>query len=218
MMKKSIFAIIMTGIMIVSGTSVAMAAGTPLFTGSKIQAEKAGAQAGTGSETSTKVQEKTSEAKKIEAENTTGDEDETSFSAQLIDDMEIVTPYYSLVTPVRWMGAYTLETISNQTGMWLEFRYKDNSEEPYNGHIFSILMTDKEDYKIIADHDLLGELQDEEGNVYHVVAVYPTDVQYSKANKDNYMAMFNEAEAVLETLKAAEGCTYTKVEKDSGEI
>ena len=204
-MKKNILGMIITGIMVVFCVSTVMAAGVNSSADAKNEAGKTVTQDNTESEVTTK------------SERSTESYEYPAFSAQLVDDMEIITPYYSLVTPVRWMGAYTLETISNQTGMWLEFRYKDNSEEPYNGHIFSILMTDKEDYKIIADHDLLGELQDQDGNVYHVVAVYPTDVQYSKENKDKYMAMFNEAEAVLDNLKAAEGCTYTKIEKESGE-
>ena len=204
-MKKKILGMIITGIMVVFSVSTVMAAGASSSTDAKNGAGKTVTQDNTESEVSTK------------SESSTESNEYPAFSAQLVDDMEIITPYYSLVTPVRWMGAYTLETISNQTGMWLEFRYKDNSEEPYNGHIFSILMTDKEDYKIIADYDLLGELQDQDGNVYHVAAVYPTDVQYSKENKDNYMAMYNEAEAVLDTLKAAEGCTYTKTVKESGE-
>ncbi len=136
---------------------------------------------------------------------------EGSFSA----DMEINTPYYSLEIPDSWMGSFTIETVSNQTGMWLEFHYKDTSEQPYNGHLFSVLLTDKDDYTIIPDHDLLGELTDQEGNVYHVVSVYPTDVQYSKENKDSYMALFGEADAILDTLKAADGCSFTKAEEMS---
>lgn len=205
MMKKNLCAIILTGIMAVFSASAVMAAGTDTSTTSKSQAGQA------------QIEEKTGEKEKKKSESSTEKEEYPSFEADLIDDMEIVTPYYTFTTPVRWMGAYTIETLSNQTGMWLEIRYKDNSKEPYNGHLFSVLLTDKEDYTIIADHDLLGELLDKEGHAYHVVAVYPTDVQYSLENKDNYMAMSKEAEAVLDTLKAADGCSYTKVEKDTGE-
>ncbi len=195
MMKKSIFTMAMAGIMAFSGSSMVMARSAPIMPDGNSQ------EIETTTETATETKE--------------GD-----FTAEIIDDMEIVTPYYTITTPVRWMGAYNIETVDNETGMWLHINFKADKEKGGGGHLFSVLMTDDDKYKIMPSYDYLGELEDKEGHVYSVLGVYPTDVQFTKENKDNYMAMYNEKDGVLDTLKAADGCTFkgrTGITVDYGE-
>ncbi|MBR2527456.1 MAG: leucine-rich repeat domain-containing protein [Blautia sp.] len=130
-------------------------------------------------------------------------------------DVKIVTPYYSMTIPEKWLGSYTIETLSTVTGMWLKLFYKAELGD-YSGHLFSICLTDKDDYQVIADHRLLGDLTDPAGNVYHMVAVFPTDVQYSKEDHDSYMALSGEADAVLDTIEAAEGCSIRRTDGKEG--
>ena len=130
---------------------------------------------------------------------------ETEAAVAFQADLKIVTPYYSIAVPAEWMGSCRIKTVDNTTGKWVElFRIGEYSA----GHLFSILITDTEDYKVIADHELIGELTSPAGNNYHVVAVYPTDVQYSKEEKDSYFEMFDQTDAILNTIQAEEGCTY----------
>ena len=82
-------------------------------------------------------------------------------------------------------------------------------------HLFSILLTDKEDYKMIADHDLIGELTVPDGTIYYVVVSYPTDVQFSREEADSYLEMAREAENILNSIQAAEGCTYECLEQQN---
>ena len=138
-------------------------------------------------------------------------EEESSFNVEV----KIVTPYYSITTPADWAGAFTIKTVDNTTGKWVEL-FCNPENGGYAGHLFSILLDSTDHYEIIADHDLVGELEDAEGTVYHVVAVYPTDVQYDKENRDSYMAMSDQAGAILDTIEAAEGCTYTAAQSTAG--
>lgn len=126
------------------------------------------------------------------------------FPVEIKDDGRITTPYYSITLPACWEGHYTVKTVSNETGMWLEFFYDDHRGYS-SGHLFSILLTDKEDYRDIADNELTGELENEEGIRYHIVVSYPTDVQYSRENRIDYMALSNDSDMILDTIEAADG-------------
>ena len=92
--------------------------------------------------------------------------------------------------------------------MWLKLFYRDENGG-YCGHLFSILLTDKEDYTMIADYELTGNLEDMDGSRYHVVAVYPTDVQFSRENRNDYRALSNDADIILDSIQPADGYTYT---------
>lgn len=136
-------------------------------------------------------------------------EDASHFSVGLVDDMVIATPYYSITLPAEWMGAYTIKTVDNFTGMWLKIFFFHCDVNLDIGHLFSVLLTADKDYEKFPDYELMGELENEAGDVYHVVAVFPTDVQYNRENRDIYGAMFDRADEILGSFTAAEGWTYT---------
>ena len=140
------------------------------------------------------------------ADTQEAEEEREPFSAEIVDGLEVVTPYYSIELPVYWLDKYAIETVDNSTGMWLKLRYKKNGYAA--GHLFSIYLTDWEDYTKIAAYDLIGELEDEAGHSYHVIAVYPTDVQYDLEDRDRYKALSGDAETVLRTIEAADGYLY----------
>ncbi len=136
-------------------------------------------------------------------------ETEDPFHAELTDDTKVITPYYSITTPDDWKGAYRIEAFTSFNGMWLKFfTIDENGYSP--GHLFSVFLTEDEEYKTIANYEFLGDLEDADGRVHHVVAVFPTDVQYSRENAESYKAMSSEREAILDTLTAADGCEYHK--------
>ena len=101
-------------------------------------------------------------------------------------------------------------TVNNDTGMWLRLFRRDATG--FDGHLFSILLTADEKYEIIPDYRLLGELDGADGVTYHVVSVFPTDVQFSREDQENYRAMFSLKDDILGSIEAAEGCVYRKAE------
>ena len=135
---------------------------------------------------------------------------DNSFRVEIVDGLTVITPYYSITLPDHWADAYSFETVANFTGKWLKLFHTDPRTGHADGHLFSILLTKDEDYEIIPDHGLLGELEDTEENKYHVVAVFPTDVQYTREGRDAYMALFKDADTVLDSITAADGCWYKK--------
>lgn len=122
-------------------------------------------------------------------------------------EVHLTTPYYSLTLPEDWLGAFTVRTVVNESGLWLKLFFTQDPSG-YQGHLFSVYLVEDGRYEIIPDHELVGELWDAEGRSWHVVAVYPTDVQYSKEGRESYMALFREAGDILATLEPAVGCTY----------
>lgn len=189
-MKNLVFAL--TCIITVSGTLPAAARGAyiPSISATGIETETARDQAGL-----------------LQAET-----EEDSFKVEIVDDLTVTTPYYIITVPDHWADSYTFETVDNFTGKWLKLFHTDPRTGFADGHLFSILLTEDEEYKKIADNDLLGELEDIDGNKYHVVAVFPTDVQYTKEGRNAYMALFKDAEDVLATITPAVGCEYDKTD------
>ena len=180
-MKMKIIAIALTAIMTVSWAFTAEARNT-----------STAAKSTTGTETET-----------VQAET-----EEESFKVEIVDELTVVTPYYSITLPDHWEDKYTIETVNNFTGKWLKLFHTDPRTGFADGHLFSILLTVDEEYKKIADNDLIGELEDSEGNEYHVIAVFPTDVQYTREGRDDYMTLFKDADTVLDSITAADECVY----------
>ena len=132
-MKMKILAIALTTIMAVSWT---------LPAGAKSISASASGTTGTEMET---VQTET---------------EEDSFKVEIVDELTVVTPYYTITVPDHWEDKYTIETVNNFTGKWLKLFHADPRTGIADGHLFSILLTDDEEYEKIADFDLIGELED----------------------------------------------------------
>ena len=145
-------------------------------------------------------------ASAVMAESDTA-EDPDSFWAEIVDDTTLVTPYYSVSIPEGWAEGLSLETVDNESGKWVKLFYKFDNQD-FMGHLFSIVITQDDDYEKIADYDRLGALIDEDDNLYDVIAVYPTDVQCTKENLEIYGEMAREADNILNTIEAADGCRY----------
>ena len=196
-MKMKILAITLAAIIAVSCTLPAGAKGTSAETKS-ISAPTKGISAPASGTAGT------------ETETAQTETEEDSFKVEIIDELTVVTPYYTITVPDHWEDAYTFMTVDNFTGKWLKLFHTDPHTGLADGHLFSILLTEDEEYEKIADFDLIGELEDSEGNEYHVIAVFPTDVQYTREGRDAYMALFTNADTVLDSITAADGCVYEK--------
>ncbi len=150
------------------------------------------------------------EPEALPAETGTEKEEDKSFPHDIVDGTKIVTAYYSITVPESWRGAFTVISKRTINGLWMDLFSKEIYESEGYGHLFSIFLTEDEKYKDIADYELLGDLTDQEGTLHHVVAVFPTDVQYPRESKDSYSALSAEAENILGTFEAADGCVFVK--------
>ena len=113
---------------------------------------------------------------------------------------------YTVTVPAYWEEYGLTE---KDTGM-LRFREKHSKEIGMGGHVFTLnVYENAEQYDPLPSWELLGTLTDTDGKTWHLVAIYPTDVQFDLEDAYIYMRMSRETPAVLETIQAGDGCTFT---------
>lgn len=115
------------------------------------------------------------------------------------------TSLYSLKIPTYW-GSYATVT---QNGNSLSF-YETSSKATSGGHIFTIsAFSDASAFEYMPSYDLLGYLEDAEGNlVYYIVALYPTDVQSEPWAMELYGMMRDEDYRIFDSITPASGYSY----------
>lgn len=117
--------------------------------------------------------------------------------------------YYTIYLPADWQDRYTRDDITDGDCRYDVF-CQTASMNREGGHIFSIvLMPKSEDYTELPSYDYLGTLKTPEGE-YTMLAVYPTDVQFSEETADEYNEMAADTEHIVKTIKAAEGAELVK--------
>ena len=216
-MKKSILALITASVMTLFSASVLMAGSLPEpaemedpITEMESRLSELEARIARLEARLMELEAQPAEPEALPAETGTEKEEDKSFPHDIVDDTKIVTAYYSITVPESWRGAFTVISKRTINGLWMDLFSKEIYESEGYGHLFSIFLTGDEKYKDIADYELLGDLTDQEGTLHHVVAVFPTDVQYPRESKDSYSALSAEAENILGTFEAADGCVFVK--------
>jgi len=128
-------------------------------------------------------------------------------------DTELTNPvsceYFSVMTPAFWAEYAIVESGADS----IRFREKCGYEAGMGGHVFTMLLySEAAEYQEMPAWKLLGELTDSEGKAWHLVAIYPTDVQFDPEDADMYIRMEGATDDVIATITAADGCTFTPVE------
>lgn len=141
--------------------------------------------------------------------------DEAVSSAQ--DDktesgMLVETEYFTLTVPKTWKEDCFYEVNADgDSGYTLTFYDKDSRSEGSGGMIFSVqLLTEYDDYTYYPDYDVLGSVEVSGIDSYNLIAVYPTDVQFSEETAKTYGEMFNSVPDILDTLTAKDGCVFSE--------
>ena len=117
--------------------------------------------------------------------------------------------YYTISLPADWQGRYTRDNVTDGNCRYDVF-CQTASMGREGGHLFSIaLIPEAEAYTELPSYDYLGTLKTPEGE-YTMLAVYPTDVQFSEETADEYNEMAADTENIIKTVKAAEGAEFVK--------
>ena len=119
----------------------------------------------------------------------------------------INTKYYSITLPHDWADSCTFEIFKMENGLEILTLYEVSSRQEFGGgRLCSIqLMPTKDDtYKDFPSYELLGVLDTPDGS-FHLIALFPTDVQFSEATKEAYNEMFAQIRDVLCTLSPEDG-------------
>ena len=122
-------------------------------------------------------------------------------------DPLIETDYYSLTLPAAWLDKCVWEISDKDDGTYiLTLREKTAYEEMGAGKLCSMMLfpAGDESYKELPDYQMLGSLDTGNGSFY-LIALFPTDVQFSESTVERYNEMFDQLQDVLYTLSPAVG-------------
>ncbi len=119
-------------------------------------------------------------------------------------NLTVTAPGFTLQMPNYWSDCAQASVFEN--GVRFQERF---SKDTAGGHLFTLTLYPDTSYTDAPSYDLVGYLEDSAGNTMHLVAHYPTDVQFCTAAAELYGVMDSQIPAILETICAAPGYTYT---------
>ena len=119
----------------------------------------------------------------------------------------ISTRYYTLTLPASWSGRCSYEIYERNDGTYNLNLFEITSLEACGGGTLcslSLFPAGDDSYLDIPAHQLLAALNTPEGS-FSVIAIFPTDVQYTDRTAAAYQAMYSELNDVLRTIHPAIG-------------
>lgn len=127
-------------------------------------------------------------------------------------DILINTEYYTLSVPNSWKSSYSYEVSSGENGTYVLSFYENKSHESIEGGwLFSIiLLTENEDYTYYPSYDILGSVEVTNTGSYNLIAIYPTDVQFTSEAAKTYNEMSNSVADILKTISFKDICAFSK--------
>ena len=118
----------------------------------------------------------------------------------------VETKFYTLTLPEDWIGKTLCDTHQRDDGTYSMSVHEIQDYLDFGGGtLFTLMMLPTtEDYTIFPSYELLCALDTPDGS-FHVVALFPTDVQFSPENADTYNALFAQVQDVLYTIAPKDG-------------
>ena len=118
----------------------------------------------------------------------------------------IETKYYTLTLPDSWAGKWVMDLHERDNGSYSMSLHETQAFQEFGGGtLFTLMMlTTGEDYTIFPSYELLGALGTPAGTFY-VVALFPTDVQFTEETAEVYNRMYEDVTDVLYTLAPKDG-------------
>ena len=116
----------------------------------------------------------------------------------------IGTKYYSITLPQSWASACQYEIIPADNGQYTLELYERRSYTKLGaGKLCSLMLfpTDDDSYKDFPRYELLASLDTGE-DCFYVIALFPTDVQFTSDTMDRYYELADQLMSVLYTIQA----------------
>lgn len=144
--------------------------------------------------------------------NDTVDMDSSVDGIQSEYEMLIDTEYYTLSAPSSWKEDCLCSVADGEAGNYLVAFYdKVCHESTDDGWLFTLdLMAPYEDYTNYPDYEVLGSVAVNHTDVYNLVVLYPSDVQFSEETAQKYCAMCDDIPQILETIIFKENCSFSE--------
>jgi hypothetical protein len=123
------------------------------------------------------------------------------------DSGSIITKYYTLTLPENWQNQCIYELLEKEDGTYILNLYEKTSHEQMGaGNLCTLMLFSGSDlsYRDFPHYKLLASLGTPEGS-YHVIALFPTDVQFQETTLESYQTLFAQLMDVLNTIRPVEG-------------
>ena len=126
-----------------------------------------------------------------------------------ISDYRYETPYYTLTMPGNWKNDCFFEFYEFENGTYNLAVYEAQGYEDWKiGYLFSILLYEPtQDYTIFSNYRVLGTIESPNWE-YNVIALFPSDVQFSEETAEVYGQMYSKITEILESFTPTDACHY----------
>ena len=118
----------------------------------------------------------------------------------------LLTDYFSLTLPHDWANSCVYTEAYREDGAYLVNLYEAAAYWEFGGgNLCTImLLPSKEDYSIFPSYQYLGVMRTADSD-FNLVALFPTDVQFTPETIDVYSQMVSQLPDVLSTLNPGQG-------------
>ena len=115
----------------------------------------------------------------------------------------IDTTYYQIIIPESWQGQVVCQSVVGSDNVeYLDFYHVTSLNEGMGGFLFSIgLFDDVFNIENLPAFEVLGTISVPPSEIYTVVVMYPTDVQFSDSTANDYYSLQDDIPSVLDTFQ-----------------
>lgn len=122
---------------------------------------------------------------------------------------DVIQGGFSVSLPEEWRELAVWESDETDTTYGLSFYEPKSREAGFGGWLFSLLAIPEDlAYDHYPDYKLVGVLTTDGGFVEHLVAIYPTDVEFTEEAAQTYQSLYDQIPDVLKSVTANEGYTF----------
>lgn len=124
---------------------------------------------------------------------------------------KVETDYFTVAVPASWSGKYDYETFKMDDGS-VEIKFYEHADRASvgGGLVFTLaLYPDGVNYSYYPNYRTIGKLSSGSAN-YTLLAVYPTDIQYTEDNEELYLTMADGTDSIISSISPAENYELTR--------
>lgn len=122
---------------------------------------------------------------------------------------DVVQGGFSVRVPEGWRELAVWENDETDTTYGLSFYEPKSREAGFGGWLFSLqAFPEGLEYDQYPDYKLVGLLTTEDGFTEHLVAIYPTDVEFAEEAAQTYHSLYDQIPDILSSVTANKGYTF----------
>ena len=122
---------------------------------------------------------------------------------------DLVDGLFTVTLPDSWRESCAVEYDETDTTYGLSFYQKAAKYAGFGGWLLTLTcFPEGTNYSHYPQYEFLGAIRSDEGFDEHIVAIYPSDVQFDEDRREEYERMTADIPSILESLTVADGCEF----------